>query len=157
MTRAAPVDQSVVKQLRAVGRSRASYLELYRRAARHLPGLPWTVLAGIGTVETGNGRDVHRSIAGAEGPMQFQPSTWALYGIDADGDGKANINDPTDAVFSAARYLCAAGAGRGATGDRPGASSPTTTPGGTSERCSSSPTATPEESGCVQGRPWLTT
>jgi membrane-bound lytic murein transglycosylase B len=45
--------------------------------------------------------------------MQFLPSTWAMYGVDADGDGKADIQDPTDAVFSAARYLCAAGAGRG--------------------------------------------
>jgi Transglycosylase SLT domain len=91
----------------------ATYLDLYRRAAVTCPGLPWTVLAGIGTVETGNGRDVHRSSAGAEGPMQFEPSTWAMYGYDADGDGKADINDPTDAIFSAARYLCAAGAGRG--------------------------------------------
>jgi hypothetical protein len=91
----------------------ATYLDLYRRAAVTCPGLPWTVLAGIGTVETGNGRDVHKSSAGAEGPMQFEPSTWAMYGYDADGDGKADINDPTDAIFSAARYLCAAGAGRG--------------------------------------------
>jgi hypothetical protein len=91
----------------------ADYLALYRRAAPACPGLPWTVLAAIGTVETGNGRDVHRSIAGAEGPMQFLPSTWATWGYDADGDGKADINDPVDAVFSAVRYLCAAGAGRG--------------------------------------------
>jgi hypothetical protein len=91
----------------------ATYLNLYRRAAVTCPGLPWTVLAGIGTVETGNGRDVHKSSAGAEGPMQFEPSTWAMYGYDADGDGRADINDPTDAIFSAARYLCAAGAGRG--------------------------------------------
>ncbi len=45
--------------------------------------------------------------------MQFLPSTWAVWGYDADGDGKADIHDPVDAVFSAARYLCAAGAGRG--------------------------------------------
>jgi membrane-bound lytic murein transglycosylase B len=45
--------------------------------------------------------------------MQFIPSTWAMYGYDADGNGKADILNPTDAVFSAARYLCAAGAGRG--------------------------------------------
>jgi Transglycosylase SLT domain len=112
VTRATPVDQSVLSSY-AQATIPATYLDLYRRAAVTCPGLPWTVLAGIGTVETGNGRDVHRSTAGAEGPMQFLPSTWARYGYDADGDGKANINDPVDAVFSAARYLCAAGAGRG--------------------------------------------
>lgn len=112
VTRAAPVDQSVLSSY-AQATIPATYLDLYRRAAVTCPGLPWTVLAGIGTVETGNGRDVHRSIAGAEGPMQFLPSTWATWGYDADGDGKANIHDPVDAVFSAARYLCAAGAGRG--------------------------------------------
>jgi hypothetical protein len=112
VTRAAPVDQSLSSSY-AQETIPASYLALYRRAAPTCPGLPWTVLAGIGTVETGNGRDVHRSIAGAEGPMQFLPSTWATWGYDADGDGKADINDPVDAVFSAARYLCAAGAGRG--------------------------------------------
>jgi hypothetical protein len=112
ITRAVPVDQSVSSTY-AVSTIPSSYLDLYRRAATTCPGLPWTVLAGIGTVETGNGRNVHRSTAGAEGPMQFIPSTWAMYGYDADGDGKADINDPVDAVFSAARYLCAAGAGRG--------------------------------------------
>ncbi|HEX3823160.1 MAG TPA: lytic transglycosylase domain-containing protein [Mycobacteriales bacterium] len=112
VTRATPVNQSISSSY-ATETIPAGYLSLYRRAAVTCPGLPWTVLAGIGTVETGNGRDVHKSTAGAEGPMQFLPSTWSMYGYDADGDGKANINDPTDAVFSAARYLCAAGAGRG--------------------------------------------
>jgi hypothetical protein len=112
VTRVVPVDQSVSSSY-AQQAIPASYLDLYRRAATTCPGLPWTVLAGIGTVETGNGANVHRSTAGAEGPMQFLPSTWATYGYDADGDGKANIQDPVDAVFSAARYLCAAGAGLG--------------------------------------------
>jgi transglycosylase-like protein with SLT domain len=112
VTRVAPVNQALSSSY-AQATIPPAYLALYRRAAPTCPGLPWTILAGIGTVETGNGRDVHRSIAGAEGPMQFLPSTWAVWGYDADGDGKANINDPVDAVFSAARYLCAAGAGRG--------------------------------------------
>jgi hypothetical protein len=112
VTRALPFDQSEASGY-ATSTIPATYLDLYRRAAVTCPGLPWTVLAGIGTVETGNGRNVHRSSAGAEGPMQFMPSTWRMYGYDANGDGRANIQDPTDAVFSAARYLCAAGAGRG--------------------------------------------
>lgn len=91
----------------------AAYLALYRAAATTCPGLPWTVLAAIGTVETGNGRDAGVSSAGAEGPMQFLPSTWAAYGMNVDGGPRANINDPVDAVYSAARYLCLAGGGRG--------------------------------------------
>ena len=91
----------------------APYLALYRSAATTCPGLPWTVLAGIGAVETGHGADVHRSVKGAVGPMQFLPSTFAEYGIDGDGDGVANIHDPADAIYSAARYLCLWGGGRG--------------------------------------------
>jgi membrane-bound lytic murein transglycosylase B len=45
--------------------------------------------------------------------MQFLPATWAAYGVDADGDGDPpRIDDPSDAVLSAARYLCANGGGR---------------------------------------------
>lgn len=112
VTRPQQIDQS---EISAYARQMIpeSYLELYRRAAPTCPGLPWTVLAGIGTVETDNGRNVARSVKGAEGPMQFMPATWRVWGVDADGDGKANIQDPVDAVFSAARYLCAAGASRG--------------------------------------------
>ncbi len=106
------VDQSVISPY-AASVIPAGYLRLYRQAATTCPGLPWTVLAGIGGVETGHGANTAVSSAGAMGPMQFMPSTWAVYGIDADGDGKANILDPVDAIFSAARYLCANGAGRG--------------------------------------------
>ena len=91
----------------------ASYLALYRSAASTCPGLPWTVLAGIGAVETGHGANVHRSVKGAVGPMQFLPSTFAAYGVDGNGDGYADINNPADAIYSAARYLCLWGASRG--------------------------------------------
>jgi hypothetical protein len=84
---------------------------LYMQAATTCPGLPWGVLAGIGQVETDHGRNTAVSSAGAMGPMQFEPSTWAIYGVDGDGDGKANILDQVDAVYSAARYLCAGGGG----------------------------------------------
>jgi hypothetical protein len=89
------------------------YLARYRAAAATCAGLPWTVLAGIGAVETWHGSNVHRSSKGAVGPMQFLPSTFAAYGIDGDGDGVADVHDPDDAVYSAARYLCLWGAGRG--------------------------------------------
>jgi soluble lytic murein transglycosylase-like protein len=91
----------------------ATYLSLYRSAASTCPGLPWTVLAGIGAVETGHGANVHRSVKGAVGPMQFLPSTFAAYGVDGNGDGYADINNPADAIYSAARYLCLWGASRG--------------------------------------------
>lgn len=90
-----------------------SYLDLYQRAATVCPGLSWTVLAAIGQVESGHGRNNGPSSAGALGPMQFMPSTWKSYGVDGDGDGEADIWSPYDAVPSAAKYLCANGAGAG--------------------------------------------
>jgi hypothetical protein len=90
-----------------------SYLDLYRQAATTCPGLSWTVLAAIGQIESGHGRNAGRSSAGALGPMQFMPATWRAYGVDGDGDRRADIMNPYDAVPGAARYLCANGAGRG--------------------------------------------
>ena len=93
------------------------YLHLYEQAAARY-GLQWPVLAGIGKVECDNGRDTSPSCtvegalnaAGAGGPMQFLASTWATYGVDADGDGRDDRWDPADAIYGAARYLRAAGA-----------------------------------------------
>ncbi|HET8538094.1 MAG TPA: lytic transglycosylase domain-containing protein [Solirubrobacteraceae bacterium] len=70
----------------------------------------WQILAAINEVETGFGRNLRESSAGAIGWMQFLPSTWHRYGVDADGDGKRDPWDPVDAIFAAARYLHAAGA-----------------------------------------------
>jgi membrane-bound lytic murein transglycosylase B len=76
----------------------ATLLAYYRRAQR-LTGVPWTHLAAIHLVETRMGRIRGTSTAGARGPMQFLPSTWAIYG--AGGD----IGDPRDAILAAARLL----------------------------------------------------
>lgn len=89
------------------------FMELYRQAAPTCPGLSWTVLAAIGQVESGHGRNPSTSYAGAMGPMQFLPSTFRAYAVDGDRDGVADIMNPADAIFSAANYLCANGAGRG--------------------------------------------
>jgi membrane-bound lytic murein transglycosylase B len=91
----------------------SAFLALYQKAASYCAGLSWTILAAIGQVESGHGRNDGPSYAGAEGPMQFEPSTFEAYGIDADGDGVKNIDDPADAIYSAANYLCANGAGGG--------------------------------------------
>jgi murein DD-endopeptidase MepM/ murein hydrolase activator NlpD len=71
--------------------------------------IPWQVLAAINKVESNFGRNMGPSSAGAVGWMQFMPSTWVRWGVDANGDGVADPWNPTDAVFSAARYLAAAG------------------------------------------------
>ncbi|HEY0436294.1 MAG TPA: lytic murein transglycosylase [Phenylobacterium sp.] len=72
--------------------------------------VPWQVLAGINEIETDYGRNLSVSSAGAVGWMQFLPSTWKEWGVDANGDGVADPYNPVDAIFSAARYLHAAGA-----------------------------------------------
>jgi hypothetical protein len=90
-----------------------SWRELYIDSARYCPGLSWTILASIGQIESAHGKNLGPSSAGALGPMQFMPATWAAYGIDGDGDGVADIMNPFDAVPSAASYLCRHGATRG--------------------------------------------
>ena len=92
----------------------ADFQRLYVAAAQTCQGMSWTLLAAIGQVETGHGANTSSSYAGAQGPMQFMPATFAAYGVDGDGDGDRDITDPADAIFSAAHYLCANGAGRGA-------------------------------------------
>lgn len=95
------------------------YLSLYASAAASCPGLPWTVLAAIGTVESSNGRSTAPGVqsganfAGAEGPMQFLPATFAAYAVAGPGGSlPPSPYDPTDAVYTAARMLCADGGGR---------------------------------------------
>ena len=72
-------------------------------------GIRWEVLAAINEIETDYGRNLNVSSAGALGWMQFMPATWKTYGVDANQDGKSDPYNPVDAIFSAARYLKAAG------------------------------------------------
>jgi hypothetical protein len=83
-------------------------LPIYQ-AAGSAYDIPWQVLAAINEVETDYGRDLSVSSAGAEGWMQFLPTEWAQYGVDANGDGYKDPYSPADAIFAAARYLHAAG------------------------------------------------
>ena len=91
----------------------ANWIDLFKAsAAQYCPGLSWTVLAAIGEIESGDGANEGPSSAGAEGPMQFLPSTWAMWGTDGFGQtGTPDIWNPLDAIPSAARLLCASGGG----------------------------------------------
>ena len=105
----------------------ASYLSWYKKVGQQY-GVPWTILAGIGTVESDNGQTtlpgVHSgsNAFGAAGPMQIgiggaagdawggaaiHPASQVVSGVatDEDGDGIASVYDPADAIAGAARYL----------------------------------------------------
>ena len=105
----------------------AAMLGLYvSAAAGTCAGLPWSVLAAVGTVESDNGQSGAPGVrsgangAGAEGPMQFEPATFAAYArpVPPGGARPPSPYDPVDAVWAAARMLCADGA---ADGDLPDA------------------------------------
>jgi hypothetical protein len=94
----------------------ATYLALYQRAGRRY-GVPWQVLAGIGSIEADHGRSRAPGVRSGmnsygccAGPMQFNtrdgpPSTWDRYGVDGNRDGTRDVYDPADAIASAANYL----------------------------------------------------
>jgi cell wall-associated NlpC family hydrolase len=105
----------------------ADYLYWYKRVGQQY-GVPWTILAGIGTVESDNGRTtlpgVHNgsNAFGAAGPMQIgiggaagnvwgglpvHPATEVVNGVATDEDGgpDASVYDPADAIAGAAKYL----------------------------------------------------
>jgi membrane-bound lytic murein transglycosylase B len=85
----------------------AEELLSYYQEAEAAFGVPWEILAAVNLVETGMGRIRGVSVAGAQGPMQFMPATWAAF-----GDG-GDVNDYRDAIMGAARYLAHNGGGRG--------------------------------------------
>src|SRR5437764_14700139 len=72
-------------------------------------GIQWQALAAINKVESNFGRNMGPSSAGAIGWMQFMPSTWERWGVDANGDGVADPWNAEDAIYAGARYLAAAG------------------------------------------------
>ena len=110
-------------------------LSIYQAAGIEY-GIPWQVLAGINEIETDYGRNLNVSTAGAVGWMQFLPSTWKRYGVDANGDDRKDPYNPVDAIF--ARRPLPQGRRR-RQGHQEGASSPTTTPTGTSSPSSCAP------------------
>ena len=99
---------SYLTRRESAGLSFTSLHGLWRRAGTAY-GIPWEVLGAINKIESNFGRNMGPSSAGAIGWMQFMPETWMRWGTDADGDGVADPWNAEDAVFSAARYLAAAG------------------------------------------------
>ncbi len=81
----------------------ANLLGWYREAQQRF-GVRWQLLAAINFVESAFGRARSASVAGAQGPMQFEPATWRAYGLGG------NVHDPHDAILGAAHYLAANGA-----------------------------------------------
>lgn len=81
----------------------------FYRDAEAAYGVGWEYLAAINLVETAMGRIRGTSVAGAQGPMQFIPTTWAKW-------GRGDVNDPADAIMAAARYLASNGFARGPRG-----------------------------------------
>jgi membrane-bound lytic murein transglycosylase B len=93
--------------------SHGGFDAVYQKA-QTIYGVPWQILAAIHMVETGqSGNTTETSGAGAEGPMQFLPSTFEAYAQDGDGDGKALITDVYDSIYTAADYLASNGAASG--------------------------------------------
>jgi len=94
----------------AIRQSRVpSYLLPIYRAAGLRYGIRWEILAAINEIESDYGRNLNVSSAGALGWMQFMPSSWRAYGVDANRDGTKDPYEAIDAIFAAARYLRAAG------------------------------------------------
>lgn len=91
------------------------YLSLYQQWAARFH-VDWTVLAGVGKIETDHGRSSRPGVrsganaSGAAGPMQFEPPTFRSYAVDGDGDGTKDLYDPADAIATAAHYLQSLGA-----------------------------------------------
>jgi membrane-bound lytic murein transglycosylase B len=98
-----PRDVDVLPKWRIVAPRPAVELRRYYDEGQATFGVPWYLLAAVNFVETRMGRIRGLSTAGARGPMQFIPATWARY-------GRGNIDDAHDSILAAARYLRASGA-----------------------------------------------
>jgi hypothetical protein len=91
-------------------------LSLYERAGARFD-IDWSFLASIGAQECGNGECVGTNSSGCAGPMQIAyvrgsacspgsgPTLWERYAVNADPGHPLSINDPADAIFTAAKIL----------------------------------------------------
>jgi membrane-bound lytic murein transglycosylase B len=95
-----------IESIRIAIAAPAAHLRAYYGEAQRRFGVPWSILAAVNFVESDFGRIRSASAAGAQGPMQFLPSTWRQYGLGGD------VHDPHDAILGAANFLRSAGARR---------------------------------------------
>ncbi len=104
------------QSLRSPAQQIPSRIKALYVAAADAYRIPWELLAGIGMAETRHGHNNATSSAGAQGLMQFMPRTFAAYGVDGNRDGRADIRNDADSVFSAANYLTKSGVTNGKAG-----------------------------------------
>ncbi len=110
---AAPAPQTTVADALSRAGLKPDYADLYV-SVQARTGTPWQLLAAVHKVETGQSGDTAiTSYAGATGPMQFMPATFAHYALVGDGDGTMQINGLCDSMLTAGRYLAAGGADKG--------------------------------------------
>lgn len=103
--------RSVVARENRVYNDPSDFTSIYQRAEAAY-GVDARILRAVHLVETGGSGSsgiTNHGGSGAQGPMQFMPSTWRRHGVDGNGDGIVDINNVEDAIFSAAAYLKACG------------------------------------------------
>ncbi|MBB6335782.1 NlpC/P60 family protein [Schaalia hyovaginalis] len=83
----------------------AQYLDAVTQAGSICPEITPNLIAAQVNQESGWNPDA-TSPAGAQGISQFMPGTWASVGVDGDGDGRADVWNPTDAILTQGHYMC---------------------------------------------------
>lgn len=83
----------------------AQYLDAVTQAGSICSEITPNLIAAQVNQESGWNPDA-TSPAGAQGISQFMPGTWASVGVDGDGDGRADVWNPTDAILTQGHYMC---------------------------------------------------
>ncbi len=103
--------QAIAREV--LGARKTNFDSIYLEAEKKY-GVSRYLLEAVHYVETRQSDDTTReSSAGAQGPMQFMPSTFQAYAQDGDGDNQASISDVHDAIFTAAKNLSTNGVAGG--------------------------------------------